>query len=193
MASRVVRGTAIAAGVAAVIGAGLGFAFGKPVQDDDVAPARKLAADLCSRLGDVSAMLPKASKARLEQGGRNAVVCTADVMRRQVNTYSAASVKVTITPYGGKLAGAGEAPFTPEVMAKRAFDRSPLDVVPDRPYPTKSEQTANGLAGESFTTRVLVQRADVVVLVEYTANPVLGETARQAATVLADRAIWEAK
>ncbi len=147
MASRVVRGTAIAAGVAAVIGAGFGFAVGKPVQDEDVAPARKLAADLCSRLGDVSVLLPKASSARLEQGGRSAVICTVECQPAAAGQFSAASMKVSITPYGGRLAGAGEAPFTPEMMAKRAFDRSPLDVVPDRPYPTKSEKIGERAGG----------------------------------------------
>lgn len=193
MASRVVRGTAIAAGVAAVVGGGLGFALGQPVKEEDAVPARRLAADLCARIGDVSALLPKASSGRLAQAGKDAVTCSAVAPRQRATTFSTASVKVTITPYGGKLAGAGEVPYTPEVMAKKAFDRSPFDAVPDRPYPTKGDQTAVGLAGESFTTRVLVHRADVVVLVEYTANPVLADTARQAATVLADRAIWETK
>ncbi|WP_405063473.1 hypothetical protein OG474_18015 [Kribbella sp. NBC_01505] len=193
MGSRLVRGTAIAAGVAAVVGAGVGFALGKPVQDEDVVPARRLAADVCERLGDVSALLPKASNARLVRAGTDAVTCSAGVSRRQASTFSTATVKVTITPYGGKLAAAGEAPYTPEAMARKAFERSPLKAIPGRPYSTKGDRTANGLAGESFTTRVLVQRADVVVLVEYTANPVLEETAQQAATVLADRAIWETK
>ncbi|MFI5732709.1 hypothetical protein ACIA49_21505 [Kribbella sp. NPDC051587] len=193
MANRVVRGTAIAAGVAAVVGGGVGFALGKPVQEEDVVPARKLAADVCARIGDVSALLPKASNGRLTQAGTDAVTCAAGASRQRSTTFSAASVKVTITAYGGKLAGAGEAPFSPTAMATKAFDRSPLKAVPDRPYPTKGDRTVNGLAGESFTTRVLVQRADVVVLVEYTASPVLEDVARQAATVLADRAIWETK
>ncbi|MFK4083666.1 hypothetical protein ACI2LF_06130 [Kribbella sp. NPDC020789] len=193
MANRVVRGTAIAAGVAAVVGGGVGFALGKPVQDEDVVPARKLATDVCARIGDVSVMLPKASNGRLTQAGTGTVTCAAGASRQRVKAYSAATVKVTITPYGGRLAGAGEAPYTPAAMAKKAFDRSPFKVVPDRPYPTKSDQSPNGLAGESFTTRVLVQREDIVVLVEYTANPVRDETARQAAMVLADRAIWETK
>ncbi|WP_165956942.1 hypothetical protein, partial [Kribbella antibiotica] len=172
---------------------GVGFALGKPVQDDDVVPARVMARDVCARLGDVTALLPKASSGRLAQAGTDAVTCTAGGSRPQPGTFSTASVKLTITPYGGKLAGVGETPFSPEAMARKAFDRSPLKAVPDRPYPTKADRTVNGLAGESFTTRVLVQRADVVVLVEYTASPVLEETARQAATVLADRAIWETK
>ncbi|GAA0572836.1 hypothetical protein GCM10009534_03370 [Kribbella sandramycini] len=100
---------------------------------------------------------------------------------------------MTITPYGGRLAGAGESPYTPEAMAKKAFDRSPLESVEGRPYPTKSSRTAKGVAGESWQVKVLVQRADIVVLVEYTANPVQGESAERAATVLADRAIWETK
>jgi hypothetical protein len=158
-----------------------------------VVPARRLAADVCARIGDVSALLPKASNGRLTQAGTDAVTCAAGASRQRTATFSAASVKVTITAYGGKLAGAGEAPFSPTAMATKAFDRSPLKAVPDRPYPTKGDRTVNGLAGESFTTRVLVQRADVVVLVEYTASPVLEDVARQAATVLADRAIWETK
>jgi len=38
-----------------------------------------------------------------------------------------------------------------------------------------------------------VQRADVVVLVDYTANPIDADAAQQAALALADRAIWESK
>ena len=41
--------------------------------------------------------------------------------------------------------------------------------------------------------RALVQRADIVVQVDYTANPIDADTAEKAAIALADRAIWETK
>src|SRR5215470_2301742 len=63
MASRLVRGTAIGCGVAAVAGAGFGFAVGQPVEPDDIVAARTMPADLCTRIGDVSGLLPKASSA----------------------------------------------------------------------------------------------------------------------------------
>ena len=74
MASRLVRGTAIGCGVAAIAGAGIGFAVGEPVQPEDILPARSMPADLCARLGDVSSLLPKASSSTapvtLVQGGQ---------------------------------------------------------------------------------------------------------------------------
>jgi hypothetical protein len=195
VASRLVRGTAIACGVAAVAGAGIGFAVGEPVQPEDILPARTLPAFLCARLGDVSELLPKASTApvTLVQGGRSEVTCEASGDGAKQRTFSNAVVKLTITPYGGKDAGAGQAPFTPAAVAKRTFDRTPLDTLPDRPYPTKLSRTARGVAGESWAIKVLVLRADVVVQVEYTAHPIELKAAEQAALVLADRAIWESK
>jgi hypothetical protein len=197
MASRLVRGTAIACGVAAVAGAGFGYAVGEPVEPEDILPARTLPADVCARIGDVSVMLPKASSGTapvtMNQGGTATVTCEAAVSRQKSSSFTSASVKVTITPYAGADAGAGQPPFTPEQTAKRAFDRSPMDKVPDRQYPTKSARTVRGVAGESFTVKTLVQRADIVVQVEYTANPIQADAAEQAVLVLADRAIWESK
>ena len=68
-----------------------------------------------------------------------------------------------------------------------------MKAVAERPYPTKASRSANGVAGESWTVRALVQRADIVVQVDYTANPIDADTAEKAALVLADRAIWETK
>jgi hypothetical protein len=197
MSSRLVRRTAIACAVAAVAGAGLGFALGDPVQPEDILPARKLPADFCAQLGDVSSLLPKApngTDVKLIQGGTTAVTCEVSVGAAQkLKTYSAAKLRVTITPYGGKDAGAGQAPFTPTAMAKRTFERSSLEDLKDRPYPTKLSQTTNGVAPESWTVRAVVQRADIVVQVEYTANPITQKKAEQAALTVADRAIWETK
>jgi hypothetical protein len=197
MASRLVRGTAIGCGVAAVAGAGFGFAVGEPVEPEDIVPVRSMPADLCPRLGDVSELLPKASSGAgpvtMVQGGSSTITCTAGSSRAKVNAYAAAGVKVTLTPYGGRDAGAGNEPFTPEQMAKKTFSRSPMNVVPDRAYPTKASRSETGKAGESWTVHVLVQRADVVVQVDYTANPIDADTAQKAALVLADRAIWESK
>ncbi|MEU4604876.1 hypothetical protein AB0F43_17990 [Kribbella sp. NPDC023972] len=196
MASRLVRGTAIACGVAAVAGAGIGFALGDPVQPEDILPARSFSAGLCVRLGDVSSLLPQASKVTtpvtLTQIGNSRVTCTAsDASKR--STFSSAYVKLTITPYGGRDMGAGQQPLNPAQNAKRTWDRSPLESVPDRPYPSKLGSSARGIAGQSWTINALVQRGDVIVHVLYLANPAEQKAAEQAALALADRAIWETK
>ncbi|MGW6283248.1 hypothetical protein [Kribbella sp. NPDC055071] len=197
MASRLVRRTAIACGVAAVAGAGFGFAVGEPVQPEDIVPARSMPADLCARIGDVSALLPSASSRPepvvMVQGGKTSVSCEAGTSRGKVAQYAAGAVTVVITAYGGMDAGAGNSPFTPEQVAKKTFTRSPMTAVADRPYPTKARRAPKGDAGESWTVQTLVQRADLVVQVDYTANPINADTAQQAALALADRAIWEAK
>lgn len=197
MASRLVRGTAIGCGVAAIAGAGIGFAVGEPVQPEDILPARSMPADLCARLGDVSILLPKASSGTapvtMIQGGSTSITCEAGSSRSKVNGYAAAGLKVTITPYGGQDAGAGNLPSTPDQVAKKAFTRSPMNALSNRPYPTKTSRSANGVAGQSWTVRALVQRADIVVQVDYTANPIDANAAEKAALVLADRAIWETK
>jgi hypothetical protein len=196
MGSRLVRGTAIGCGVAALVGGGVGFAVGEPVTPEDIVPARTLPADLCARIGDVSNLLPKASEGpvTMTQGGTTTITCTAGSSRAKVRAYTSASVQVTITAYGGKDAGAGKAPMTPDDVAGLTFSRSPMKAYDeDRPYPTKASRTASGLAGESWTVHTLVQHADVVVQVDYTANPVDADTAQKAALALADRAIWESK
>ncbi|HEY3560339.1 MAG TPA: hypothetical protein VGL05_22890 [Kribbella sp.] len=196
MASRLVRGTAIGCGVAALVGGGVGFAVGEPVTPKDIVPARAMPSDLCTRIGDVSNLLPKASDGpvTMTQGGTSTVTCQAASSRAKVRAYTSASVQVSITTYGGQDAGAGNEPFTPTQVATRTFARSPFKKYDgDRPYPTKLSRVESGLAGESWKIRALVQHADTVVLVEYTANPIDGDTAQKAALALADRAIWESK
>ncbi|WP_141857102.1 hypothetical protein [Kribbella jejuensis] len=196
MASRLVRGTAIGCGVAALVGGGVGFAVGEPVTKADLVPARELPGDLCARIGDVSKLLPKASggPVTMTQGGTTTITCQAGSSRAKVRAYTSASVKVTVTAYGGQDAGAGNPPFTPEQVAHRTFTRSPVKGYDEgRPYPTKVERTEGGLAGESWNVHAVVQHADIVVLVDYTANPIDGDIAQQAALALADRAIWESK
>jgi hypothetical protein len=194
MGSRLVRGTAIGCGVAAIAGGGIGWAVGEPVTPDDIVAARTLPADLCARIGDVSSLLPKASSVTMTQVGSTTITCEAGSSRAKVRAYTAASVKVTITPYGGQDAGAGNKPFTPTQTAKKVFNRSPMKTLDEnRPYPTKVSRTASGMAGESWSVHALVQRADIVVQVDYTANPVEADVAQKAALALADRAIWESK
>jgi hypothetical protein len=194
MGSRLVRGTAIGCGVAAIAGGGIGWAVGEPVTPDDIVAARTLPADLCARIGDVSSLLPKASSVTMTQVGSTTITCEAGSSRAKVRAYTAASVKVTITPYGGQDAGAGNKPFTPTQTAKKVFNRSPMKTLDEnRSYPTKVSRTASGMAGESWSVHALVQRADIVVQVDYTANPVEADVAQKAALALADRAIWESK
>lgn len=194
MGSRLVRGTAIGCGVAAIAGGGIGWAVGEPVTPADIVAARTMPTDLCARIGDVSSLLPKASSVTMTQVGSTTITCEAGSSRAKVRAYTAASVKVTITPYGGQDAGAGNKPFTPTQTAKKVFTRSPMKTLDaDRPYPTKVSRTASGMAGESWAVHALVQHADVVVQVDYTANPVDADVAQKAALALADRAIWESR
>ncbi|WP_344240633.1 hypothetical protein [Kribbella hippodromi] len=162
---------------------------------DDVVAARVLPGDVCARIGDVAGLLPKASggAVTMAQAGSSTVVCEAGSSRAKVKAYTSASVKVSITPYAGQDAGAGNPPFTPAQMAKKVYSRSPMKVLPDRPYPTKVARTAVGLVGESWIVHAVVQHEDVVVVVDYTASPVDADVAQKAAVALADRAIWESK
>jgi hypothetical protein len=198
MASRLVRGTAIACGVAAIAGGGIGYALGDPVQPEDIPPARKLADDVCAGLGEVTSLVvpydPTASvlPVTLDQIGTSTVTCTAPTLTGW-HTFTSATLKVTITPYGGRDMGAGRIPLDPGQNAKWTWGRSPLETVADRPYPTKVGRTPRGLAGQSWTINALVQRDDIVVHVEYTANPIEQKAAEQAVLVLADRALWETK
>jgi hypothetical protein len=181
--------------VAVIAGGGIGFAVGEPVRRDDILPARTLPADVCSRLGDVSALLPQASSGpvTLEQRGKTTVTCEASLDPAKRITYSDADVHIAITPYAGKDAGAGQAPYRPAAAAKLAFDRSPLDSVEGRPYPTKVSRRSNGIGDESWSVKALVQHADVIVQVEYVAHPIEQKAAEQAAMAVADRAIWETR
>ncbi|MEV6412025.1 hypothetical protein [Kribbella sp. NPDC051718] len=190
MASPLVRGTAIACGVAAVAGLGIGVAVGKPVRSADVEQARLLPKDLCARLGDISPLLPKATSTKaFIQTGITDVTCTVDVPEQTQPTFSAASIKIRITPYAGREAGPGQPPSTPAEVAKQAFTRKPWPTVGDRPYPTKVDRHA----GQDPRVAVLVYRADLTVQVDYAAHPIDPATAQQAAQVLADRAIWESQ
>jgi hypothetical protein len=192
MASGVVRGTLIASGVALVAGLGIGFAAGEPVREGDVATARKLPGDLCERLGDISGLLPKASSPVFAQTGTGEVRCRAVAEESSQQTFTAAAVNVRITPYAGKLAGEGEPPFRPDQVARKAFDRAKGVLAPGRPYPTRIDRLGR-TGGEDWKVSVVVLRDDIVVQVDYEAHPVASDKAEQAALVLADRAIWEAK
>lgn len=187
------RGTAIAAGVAALAGVGLGWAAGAPADPADLPAARKLPADLCARLGDTSVLLPTATKepVKLAQSGAADIRCRAEVSEETQPTHTTASLSVVITPYGAKVGGSGAPPIPPETVARQAFDRKPGVEVKDRPYPTKVERTQ--AVQERSRISVLVVRADLVVQVVYAAQPIAEETAEQAALAMADRAVWEAK
>ncbi|MEV6288385.1 hypothetical protein [Kribbella sp. NPDC051770] len=190
--SGVVRGALIASGVALIAGLGIGFAAGQPVHEDDVAAARKLPDDLCQRLGSIAGMLPKASSEEFAQTGTGEVRCRAVAEESRQQTFTAATVNVRITPYGGKLAGSGQPPYRPDEVARKAFDRENGELESGRQYPTRTERVA-GTGGEQWKVSVVVLHADVIVQVDYEAHPVNPDKAEQAALALADRAIWEAK
>ncbi len=194
MASRLVRRTAIASGIAVVAGLGLGFAAGKPVTPDDIAPARQLPADLCARLGDVSSLLPKASNGaapKLVKTGSLAIRCSVKADGAAQTTYSSATLDITFTPYPGKDGGAGNPPLRPDQTARQAFERRALKPSPDRS--TVKLQTRAAAGGQSWTVTLLELHADVIVQVDYTAQPIEQHAAESAALVIADRAIWESQ
>jgi hypothetical protein len=193
MASRLRRGTAIAGGVAAVAGFGLGLAAGEPTDPAELPSARRLPSDLCARLGDVSGLFPKAAteQPKLLQTGVSDVRCRAEVDESTQPAHTSASLAVTITPYGAKVGGAGAPPIPPATVARQTYDRKPWIELKDRPYPTKIERSPYGQ--EHWRMSVLVVRADLVVQVEYAAHPIARDKAEQAALVMADRAVWETK
>jgi hypothetical protein len=192
MASGLIRGTAIAAGVAAVIGLGIGYAVGEPVQATEILTARELPNDLCTRLGDVSTLLPPATTWEWQQTGKDEVICSLRLTGDPSRTFSAATLKIRATPYAGRAAGAGQPPFTPAEVAKQVYERKPWQTLPDQPYPTKLDKKSQ-TGGQSWRVSALVVRADLLVQVDYTAHPITETAAQQAVLSLADRAIWEAK
>ena len=193
MASRFLRGTVIAAGISALAGVGLGWAAGAPADPADLPAARKLPADLCARLGDVTGLLPKATRGpvKLAQTGVTDVRCRAEVTEETRPTHTSASLTVVITPYGAKVGGSGAPPIPPETVARQVFDRKPGVEVEDRPYPTKVERSRP--VQERSRISVLVVRADLVVQVVYAAHPIASKTVEQVALAMADRAVWEAR
>jgi len=178
--------------VAGLAGLGIGYAVGEPVSADGILPTRKPPADLCARIGDVSGLLPKATKPTLSQTGTSAVYCSAKADEKTQPTHTAATLTINITPYAGKAAGAGQPPFTPATVARQTFERKPGQELKDRSFPTRMDKRPD-LGRQGWRISVLVLRADVTVQVEYTAHPVTEVGAERAALVLADRAIWEAK
>lgn len=193
MATRFLRGTAIAAGVAVVAGFGLGLAAGEPVDPADLPAARKLPGDLCQRLGDVSPLLPRATNGspKLAQTGAAEVRCRVAVDEKTQPTFTSAALAVAVTPYGAKVGGSGAPPIPAETVARQVYDRKPWIERQGRPYPTKVERSA--LGEEHWRLTVLVVRADVVVQVDYTAQPITRDVAERAALVIADRAVWESR
>ena len=194
MASRLVRRTAIAAGIALVAGLGLGFAAGKPVDPKDILPARQLPADLCARIGDVSSLLPKASNGvarKLVKTGSSAIRCSVKADEATQTTFSSASLDIIVTPYGGKDAGAGNPPLKPNEVARQVYERRALKPTTQRT--TAKLETRSGTGGESWTVTVVELHADVIVQVDYAVQPIEKQAAETAALVIADRAIWESK
>jgi hypothetical protein len=177
------RGTAIAAGVAAIAGFGIGLAAGQTEDPSDVAVARRLPADLCARLGDVSALFP--AKVRLQQTGVGEVRCTGDVDKDTQPTFSGARLTVTMRTFAARTGS------TASDVARDEFDNEPWQAVKGRAYPTKINSGPHG--EDSWDIEVLTTRGDLVVRVAYTAQPIARQAAESAALTLADMAVGEAK
>jgi hypothetical protein len=180
---KLLRGTAIAAGLAAIAGFGIGFAAGKTEDPADAPQARRLPPDLCERLGDVSPLFP--AKVELRQTGIGEVRCSAEVDEDTQPTYSGAQLAVTVQSYPPRPGS------TAADVAREEYDDEPWQAVTGRPYPTKLNTEQRG--EDSWHVEVLMTRGDLVVRVQYTASPVTRQAAESAAMTLAERAVWEAK
>lgn len=180
---RLLRGTAIAAGAAAIAGFGIGFAAGNTEDPADAPQARGLPSDLCERLGDVSAFFP--TKVELQQTGIGEVRCSAEVDEDTQPTYSGAQLTVSAQTYPPRPGS------TAADVARDEFEDEPWQAVTGRPYPAKLNPEQRG--EDSWYVEVLMTRGDLVVRVQYTASPVAEKAAVSAAMTLAEKAIWEAK
>jgi hypothetical protein len=187
MGMRLGRVTAIVAAVAAVAGGAIGLLSGDDPDDDPgtrrerpkYQPARDLPADLCSRIGDVSALFPK--KVVLEQSGTNEVHCRAEVKDDEMPVHSDADIDIKVETHASSQR-------SPEDEAKREFDRQSWKHVKGRSYPTKVNTDKWG--DESWNVQVISVRGDVTVLVDYHGAPAQEKTVEQAALTVADHAMW---
>src|SRR4051794_21042494 len=127
MASRFMRRTAVAGGIAAVAGLVLGLAAGEPAGRTALAAARTLPSDPGPRRGAIRSLLPKTStgQSRLPQTGVSAVRCRVEAQEKAQRTHTSAALVVTVTPYGERVGGAGAPPILPETAARQAYDRKP--------------------------------------------------------------------
>lgn len=180
---KVLRAAAIAGGVAAIGGFGIGFAMGKTKDLADAPQARRLPSDLCDRLGDISVLFP--ARTKLTQTGIGEVRCTAEVAEDAQRTYSSAGLIVTAQTF------APQPGSTAADVARDEFDDEPLDAMPGRPYPTKLKSTSTG--EDNWQVELWTTRGDVVVRVQYKAAPITRQAAEIAATTVADKAVWEAR
>ena len=169
-----------------VAGFAMGLSVGSSPDPSELSAARKLPADLCSRLGDLSSLFPRgAGSTKLAQTGVGDVRCRADVDEKTQPTHTAAELNVTVTAHAAKVGSSADQ------VAQRVFDGKPWVAVQGRPYPTKILRSPYG--EEHWALKAITVRGDVVVEVDYVAFPVVRETAEQAILVVADRAIWESK
>ena len=180
---KLLRATGIAAGIAALAGFGIGLAAGKTQKPEDLPVARKLPADLCARLGDVSALFP--SPAELQQTGTREVRCTAEVAEAGQPTHSEARLTVVIRTHASRTGS------TAADVARTEFDDKTWPVVENRPYPTKVD--ADGQGEDVWEIKLVTTRGDVVVEVTYHASPITQEAAQTAALAVAEKAVWEAR
>jgi hypothetical protein len=182
-ADRLVRRTAIATGLATIAGFGAGVAAGAREDPTSTPPVRRLPSDLCERLGDVGVLFP--AGVRLRQTGGSAVRCAGTVDEAARSSYTGAQLTVTFQTYA---AVAGD---TAAAAARKDFDKTYAPRLDGRAHPTKLSAKANG--EDSWHIVVVTTYADLVVRVDYTAEPVTRQAAESAALLLAEKAVWEAR
>ncbi len=180
---RLVRRSAIATGVATIAGFGIGLAAGANENPDALPPARRLPSDLCARLGDVTPLFP--ASVRLQQTGVSTVRCSSRIDEATQSSYSDAQLTVTLR------SSAASSGSTAVAAARKDFDNQYSPSVAGRANPTKLSAKAAG--EDSWHIVVITTYADVVVRVDYSAEPISRQAAESAALLLADKAVWEAR
>jgi hypothetical protein len=180
---KLVRGTVIAAGVAAIAGFGIGLAGGTAEDPADLPEARRLPSDLCARLGEVSALFP--ARVQLQQTGGAEVRCTAEVDEDTQPSFTGAELTVTARTYAGSTGS------TAADVAREDFDDEQWPAVAGRVNPTKMNSKPNG--EDSWRIDVVSIHGDTLVRVGYSAEPIARQAAESAALALADRSVWEAR
>lgn len=188
MGNRLTQVTAIVAGVAAVVGGAIGFLSGDDPDSDSGSSrrdrpryqaARDLPADLCTRIGDVSALFPR--QVGLEQSGTNEVHCKAEVKDETLMVHSNADIDIKVEAHASSAR-------SPEEEAKREFDRHSWKQVQGRAYPTKIN--TDRWSDESWSVQVVSLRGDVTTQVTYHGAPAQEQAVEQAVMIVADQAMW---
>ena len=147
--ARLVRGTAIVAGVAAVAGLGIGFAGDEPDQADAAPGPPAPTARPLRRIGDVATLLPPANGRASQQTGKAEEICTRRRATRATFRGRDSKSESPRTPAARPAPGSHHSPR----RRRPSRVRPPALAAPlGRPYPTRFN-TESETGEESWRSR----------------------------------------